>query len=221
MLESIFNDNVTIESVLLCSICAIILGVVIAISYKISSRYSKNFLITITMLPILVMAVMIMVNGNLGTGIATAGAFSLIRFRSIPGSSKEILVVFFAMAVGLAIGMGHLVFATLLTIIAAFSLVFLSKIKLYDNNNEKILKIVIPENLDYTNIFVEEFNKYTINNNLESVKTINMGSLFELTYKILLKNEVNEKEFIDDIRIKNGNLKVMLSQPLNNENDCL
>lgn len=214
MLDSIFNNGLSIESVLISLVVAIILGIVIALTHKSTSKYNKNFLVTISVLPLLVSSVILMVNGSLGAGIATAGAFSLVRFRSIPGSSKEILTVFFAMTVGLSLGMGFVGFASIITVVASLIITILSKVKLFDNDNEKILKVVIPENLDYTNVFDEEFKKYTDKVELEQAKTTNMGSLFELSYKIKLKNNVNEKEFMDDIRVKNGNLKVMISHPL-------
>ena len=214
MLDSIFNNGLSIESVMISLVAAIILGVIIALTHKSTSKYNKNFLVTTSVLPLLVSSVILMVNGSLGAGIATAGAFSLVRFRSIPGSSKEILTVFFAMTVGLSLGMGYVGFASIITVVASLIILILSKIKLFDNDSEKILKVVIPENLDYTNVFDEEFKKYTDKVELEQAKTTNMGSLFELSYKIKLKNNVNEKKFMDDIRVKNGNLKVIISHPL-------
>lgn len=156
-----------------------------------------------------------MVNGNLGTSVAIMGAFSLVRFRSLPGTSKEILSVFFAMTVGLATGMGHLVFAIIITIIGSLAIFILSKVALFNKNKkEKILKIMIPENLDYTNVFDDIFETYTEKVELEQVKTTNMGSMFDLSYRIILNENVNEKEFLDDLRVKNGNLKVMISHPI-------
>ena len=221
MLKSIFTDtitsNVSIGAILICTLTSIILGIVIAFTHKATSKYSKNFLITLAILPVLVQIVMIMVNGNLGTSLAVAGAFSLVRFRSLPGTSKEILSVFFAMAIGLATGMGHVFLASIMTIIISLAIILFCKIKIFDPNiSEKILKIVVPENLDYTNMFDELFASFTKTIRLEQVKTTNMGSLFELTYRVSLKNGVNEKEFIDEIRVKNGNLKVALSLDINN-----
>ena len=203
------------SSILLCSIISIILGVVIALTHKQTSKYNKNFLVTLSILPLLVQTIIIMVNGNLGTSVAIMGAFSLVRFRSLPGTSKEILSVFFAMTVGLATGMGHLVFAIIITIIGSLAIFILSKVALFNNNKkEKILKIMIPENLDYTNVFDDIFETYTEKVELEQVKTTNMGSMFDLSYRIILNENVNEKEFLDDLRVKNGNLKVMISHPI-------
>lgn len=179
------------------------------------SKYNKNFLITIATLTLLVTMVIVMVNGNLGTSVAILGAFSLVRIRSVPGTSKQILSVFFAMTIGLATGMGHLIFAILITLIGCFVLIGLHKIKLFDQNlQEKILKITIPEDFDYQEVFDDIFEKYTKKVVLEMVKTINMGSLFDLSYRIVLKKDVNEKEFIDELRIRNGNLKIMISHPI-------
>ncbi len=218
MLTSIFSDttsSIELSSILLCSICSIILGMLIAFTHKYTSKYNKSFLTTISVLPLLVQMVIIMVNGNLGTSVAILGAFSLVRFRSLPGTSKEILSVFFAMTVGLATGMGHLAFAGIMTVFGCFALVFLSFIKIYDTNRqEKILKITIPENLDYTTVFDTIFTKYTKKVELEQVKTTNMGSMFDLSYRVTLLKEVSEKEFIDDLRTKNGNLKIILTHPL-------
>lgn len=218
MLNSIFlssTSSIEISSILVCSITSIILGVLIALTHKQTSHYNKNFLVTISILPLLVETIIIMVNGNLGTSVAIMGAFSLVRFRSLPGTSKEILSVFFAMTIGLATGMGHLLFALIITIIDCLGLLIFSKITLFDQNKkDKLLKITIPENLDYTEVFNDIFTKYTTKAELEQVKTINMGSMFDLTYRVSLNENINEKKFIDELRIKNGNLKVILTHSL-------
>lgn len=215
MLESIFSTDITIQEVLICLLVSVLLGFIVAIVHKVTTRCSKNFLITLSILPALVAVVMIMVNGNLGTSVAILGAFGLIRFRSIPGTSKEILSVFFSMAIGLSIGMGHLLFATIVTIFISLIIILLFKVNLLDSKqNEKILKITIPENLDYTNLFDGVFEKYINSYELKQVKTTNMGSLFEITYYIIFNKDINEKEFIDELRILNGNLKIILSHPL-------
>lgn len=222
MLNSIFSNStssIEIQSILLCSLTSIILGLIIALTHKQTSKYNKNFLVTVTTLPLLVQTIIIMVNGNLGTSVAIMGAFSLVRFRSLPGTSKEILSVFFAMTVGLATGMGHLLFALIITIIGCLTLFVLSKTKLFDTpKQEKILKITIPENLDYTEVFDDIFENYAQKVELEQVKTTNMGSMFDLSYRIILNKNVNEKQFLDDLRVKNGNLKVMISHPLEDNN---
>ena len=160
----------------------------------------------------------LLVNGNLGAGVATVGVFSLVRFRSIPGNSRSLLAVFFAMAIGLAVGTGYVVFAALFTAIIGLIIFVLSLLNFGASNvTEKKLVIVVPEDLDYTDIFDDVFEKYTNSHYLQKTKTTNMGSLFQLTYRVVLKADINEKRFIDKIRSKNGNLKVVLSQPMEEE----
>lgn len=221
MLNSIFSgasSSIELSSILICVACSVFLGVVIAFAYKFTSKYSKNFLITLAMLPLFVEAVIIMVNGNLGTSVAILGAFGLVKFRSLPGTSKEILFVFFAMTVGLACGMGHIFYASLITFIGCLLIVFFSKINVFEfDGSIKELKVLMPEDLDYTNVFDDIFKKYTNKVELEKVKTTNMGSLFELTYRVTLKQRANEKKFIDDLRVRNGNLKIVLSHPMDDK----
>lgn len=213
MLNSVLNGSVM--SIIWCLLSALALGFVISFTYRLTSKYSKNFLITISLLPLIVCSVIIMVNGNLGTSVAVLGAFSLIRFRSMPGNSKEILIVFLSMSIGLSLGMGQLVFACILTAFFLIGIVLYTKVSLFERNSkEKILKIIIPENLDYEKVFDDIFMKYTNKFSLEMVKTTNMGSLFDLSYNIILKKDVSEKEFIDELRIRNGNLKIILTHPL-------
>ncbi len=218
MFNTIFDSTATglsISTALICALAALILGVVIAFTHlKTARQTTKSFLVTLAVLPLLVMAVMIMINGNLGTSIAILGAFSLIRFRSVRGDARELLGIFFTMMVGLALGMGHLLFAVVITAIAVAAIVLFSKTKLLEpNKNNRSLKIVIPEDLDYEDVFTEIFKKYTKSAELVQTKTMNMGSLYKLTYDITLKQGVREKDFLDAIRVKNCNLKVMLSQP--------
>lgn len=216
MLNSILNgttSSINLLSILICIGCSIFLGVIIAFAYRMTSKYSKNFLITLSMLPLLVEAVIIMVNGNLGTSVAILGAFGLVKFRSLPGTSKEILCVFFAMTVGLACGMGHIFYASMITFIGCLLIVFFSKVNIFEMNGVvKELRILMPEDLDYTDVFDDIFKKYTSKVELEKVKTTNMGSLFDLRYRVTMKPKVNEKKFIDDLRVRNGNLKIVLSQ---------
>ena len=217
MLTNILTDANT-SMILLSMGVALILGLIIAITHKVTSRYSKNFLVTITILPILVASVILVVNGNLGMGVAVAGAFGLVRFRSIAGTSKEILSIFFAMAIGLAIGAGYLVLAIVITLISSLSIILLEKTNIFEgNNNDKYLRITIPENIDYTEVFNDILDKYTCKYKLEQVKTTNLGSMFELKYLVNLNNNTNEKEFIDELRVKNGNLKISLSGQINGE----
>lgn len=216
MLNSILSSSgLTMKSLLLCSLASIIYGFIIALVHMKTSKYTKNFLITLVLLPILVQTVIFMVNGNLGTSIAIVGAFSLVRFRSLPGTSKEIMSIFFAMTVGLAMGMGEIAYALIITVIVSLFIIILSKSGFAkQSENNKILKVVLPEDMDYETVFDKVFNEYLTSYKIENVKTINMGSLFELTYIINEKNNIKEKEFIDNIRQKNGNLKVSISHEL-------
>lgn len=219
MLNSILvNSNgtteLTVTNALICSAVSIIIGLIIAIVYMVCSRkYTKDYVVTLVILPILVQTVIMIVNGNLGVGVAVMGAFSLVRFRSIPGSAKEIGIIFFAMATGLSTGMGYVVYGIGITIIVSLVLVVVSKTNFGTSKRQlKQLKITIPEDLDYTKEFDELFDKYTTYAEIDNVKTTNLGSLFTLTYDICLKADVNEKEFIDDIRCRNGNLTVILGR---------
>ena len=217
MFNSIFDSTTTglsITTGLICAGVALALGVVIAITHMKTSQTTKGFLVTLATLPLLVMAVMIMINGNLGTSIAILGAFSLIRFRSIQGKAKDLLSVFFAMMVGLACGMGHVLFAVVITIISVIAIAFFTYTHFLEpNKKQRVLKIMVPEDLDYEEVFDEIFAKYTSRVDLVQMKTMNMGSLYKLTYDITMKNGVKEKEFLDEIRVKNCNLKVLLSHP--------
>ena len=215
MLHSIFTgigSSIELTSLLVCIGCSIFLGVIIAFTYRSTGKYSKNFLITLSMLPLLVEAVIVMVNGNLGTSVAILGAFSLVKFRSLPGTSKEILCVFFAMTVGLACGMGHIFYATIITFVGCILILLFSKVNIFEMTGVvRELRILMPENLDYTDVFDDIFKKYTSKVELEKVKTTNMGSLFDLRYRVTMKSKANEKKFIDELRVRNGNLKIVLS----------
>ncbi len=217
MFNSIFDTTSTglsITTGLICAGVALLLGIIIAITHVKTSQTTKGFLTTLAVLPLLVMAVMIMINGNLGTSIAILGAFSLIRFRSIQGKAKDLLSVFFAMMVGLACGMGHVLFAAVITAISVIAILFFSYTHFLEpNRKQRILKIVVPEDLDYEEVFDDIFKKYTSHAELTKMKTMNMGSLYKLTYDVTMKNGIKEKDFLDEIRVKNCNLKVLLSHP--------
>lgn len=216
MFTSVLNSAVgslTISNALLCIFTALILGLIIAFTYMLCTEYSKSFVVTLVLLPALVQIVIMMVNGNLGTGVAVLGAFSLVRFRSIPGRSMEIGSIFFAMAVGLAIGMGYITFAVAATMILCLAFFLLLKTNFGEKKDEeKELKVTIPENLDYTEVFNDIFERFTKKVSLERVKTTNLGSMYELKYNIVLKNISKEKTLIDEIRCRNGNLNIVCSR---------
>ena len=216
MLESIFNGATASVSLVNCIICimvAIILGGVISFTHKITTKTTPNFLLTLTILPVLVQVVILLVNGNLGTSLAVAGAFSLVRFRSMPGNSKEIISVFWAMTTGLALGMGYITYSIIVTIIVAILIILVSKITDKSKDlHERKLKVIIPENLDYDEVFDDIFKKYTNKAELQKVKTTNMGSMYELMYIVSLKEDKMQKSFMDEIRCRNGNMLVMLER---------
>ncbi len=224
MFTSIFNSASTaalsIQEGFLCLGVSVALGFLIALVYRLSGPSSKSFAVTLTLLPALVQIVITMVNGNLGAGVAVMGAFGLVRFRSVPGSSKEICVVFFAMAVGLATGMGHLVFAVFFTLIISALMFILCRSSFGEpSDKEKHLKITIPEDLDYTGVFDDLFHKYTSKAKLDRVKTTNMGSMYELTYNIRIKDIAQEKKLIDEIRCRNGNLTIVCGRAQENREE--
>ena len=211
MLESFFKGLFDTEytavisagDFLLCLFVALALGLVMALSYMFRTRYTKSFVITLALLPAVVCVVIMMVNGNVGAGVAVAGAFSLVRFRSVPGTAKEICTLFLAMGAGLIAGMGYLGFAALFTLVLGAK----KNAAIY-----KTLTVTIPEDLNYTDIFDEIFEKYTSSHELVRVKTTNMGSMFRLTYNIALRDHAKEKDMIDDLRVRNGNLEISVSR---------
>ena len=203
-------ENFDLWTTLIRIAASLTLGIIIALFYMYKSSYNKQFVITLVLLPAIVGAVISIVNGNLGTGVAVMGAFSLVRFRSIPGTAKEIGYIFFSMAVGLATGMGYLPYAAVFTVIVGLISVLLSASRFGELKKPiKQLKITIPENLEYSGLFDDLFTEYTSFKKLKRVKTTNLGSLFQLHYDIILKDELKEKEFIDKIRCRNGNLDII------------
>ena len=223
MLETLFKglfdtDLIAVISIgqfLLCLGVSLALGLVMALSYMYRTRYTKSFVVTLALLPAIVCVVIMMVNGNVGTGVAVAGAFSLVRFRSAPGTAKEICALFIAMGTGLITGMGYLGFAALFTVIMCAIFVLYNRFDLGMKKNAasyKTVNVTIPEDLDYLEVFDEIFEEYTTSYELVRVKTTNMGSMFRLTYDVLLRNVAKEKEMIDKIRCRNGNQEITVSK---------
>ncbi len=206
---------ISISDFLLCLGFALVLGLVMALAYMYRTRYTKSFVVTLSLLPAVVCIVIMLVNGNVGTGVAVAGAFSLVRFRSVPGTAKEICTLFFAMGAGLICGLGYLGFAVLFTVVMCILFLIYNRIDFGAKKNAAIYKtitIVIPEDLDYSEVFDDIFNEYTSQCDLARVKTTNMGSMFKLTYNIILRDAKKEKEMIDKIRCRNGNLEITVSK---------
>lgn len=216
MLYSILAQNgaITTAEILICTLVSLVLGLVIAAIYMYKNSASKPFVVTITLLPVIIQSVIMLVNGNLGTGVAVMGAFSLIRFRSAPGSAREILTIFFTTAVGLACGMGYVVYAALFTLIVGVATVALTLSRFGEGKqSDKRLRITVPEDLDYTHAFDDLFDKFTGSHRLYKVRTTNLGGLYELQYDITLRNMDAEKEMLDEIRRRNGNLTVSCGIP--------
>lgn len=222
MIDNLFKglfdtDLTTVISVtdfLLCLGVSLVIGILMAFAYMYRTRYTKSFVVTLALLPAVVCVVIMMVNGNVGTGVAVAGAFSLVRFRSVPGTAKEICTLFLAMGAGLIAGMGYLGFAVLFTVLMCLMFVLYNCLDFGTKKNSKkfkIFTITIPEDLDYTGVFDDIFSEFTVAHDLTCVKSTNMGSMFKLTYNVILRDITREKEMIDKIRCRNGNLEITVS----------
>ena len=206
---------ISVSEFLLCIGVTLVIGLILAGVYTYRNRYTKSFLVTLALLPAIVCVVIMMVNGNVGAGVAVAGAFSLVRFRSVPGTAKEIGAIFLGMCAGLIAGMGYLGYAILFTVVLCGVMMLYSRLDFSSRKNGekyKVLHITIPEDLDYTGAFDEVLGKYTSSHELVQVKTTNMGSLFRLTYNLVLNSSEEEKELIDKLRCRNGNLEISVSR---------
>lgn len=203
----------TLSAFLICMISALVLGVLSALVFRFRSVGSSSMSIAMAALPPVVTLVIMMVNGNIGAGLAVAGTFSLIRFRSAPGSARDITAIFTVTAIGLACGMGFVGIAAIFFVIMSLLIIALTAVRFGEaGSSYRRLKISIPENLDYDGLFDDIFDKYTRSHELVKVKTTNMGTLYELTYSINLKGTAVQKQFIDDIRCRNGNLNIVCSR---------
>lgn len=226
MLNEVFrglfdSDMTTVISVpdfLLCVCSALGIGLLLSTCYRFRTRYTRSFVATLALLPAVVCVVIMMVSGNVGAGVAVAGAFSLVRFRSVPGTAREIGALFLAMGAGLVVGMGYIAYAFLFSIILGVASMILSSLDFGAGEKAalfKTLHITIPEDLDYTGVFDNLLHEYTSACELTQVKTTNMGSLFRLTYNITLRSVGCEKELIDKLRCRNGNLEITVSKQEN------
>lgn len=219
LFEGIFDTattaSISIPEFLLCVAISLAIGVFLALIYMYQSRYTRSFVVTLAMLPAVVCVVIMMVNGNVGAGVAVAGAFSLVRFRSVPGTAKEIGTIFLAMGAGLVAGMGYLGYAVLFALVLGLFMFLINISGIGQSkkpSKDKTLKITVPEDLNYTDMFEEIFSEYTTYHELIFVKTTNLGSLFKLNYNVTLKDISREKEFIDALRCRNGNLEICISR---------
>ena len=217
----IFTDTAVDPAMMLLAIgVSLLLGLVVAKVYQFKTVYSKSFVMSLALLPTLIAIVIFLVNGSLGAGVAVMGAFSLIRFRSAPGGAKELVSIFLVMTIGIAIGMGYLVFATVFTLIMSLVMLLLEVVNFGQmKHSMRQLTVVIPESLDYESIFDDIFNKAANHIELANVKTSDMGSLFKLKYIIQLNGRMTEKELIDALRTRNGNLEIAISRYITKENE--
>ena len=223
MLENLFKGLfdtdltavISVTDFLLCLGASLVIGILMAFAYMYRTRYTKSFVVTLALLPAVVCVVIMMVNGNVGTGVAVAGAFSLVRFRSVPGTAKEICTLFLAMGAGLIAGMGYLGFALLFTAVMCIMFVLYNRLDFGTKKNAAAFKtftITIPEDLNYSGIFDDIFSEFTTSHDLVRVKSTNMGSMFKVTYNVMLRDVTREKEMLDKIRCRNGNLEIAVSK---------
>ena len=207
--DNIFVGGMSVGTYVISALFAIFCGALVAFATAFKARASKSLFASLIVLPLAVQTVIVMVNGNIGAGIAVAGAFSLIRFRSVPAKAREIVSLFVAMTAGLACAAGYVGIAVLFTVIACACILVLSSINMR-SDREQELRITIPENLNFVGTFDDIFEQYTKKATLTSVKSANMGSLYKLTYRIEMKNDGDMRKFIDDLRIRNGNLEISI-----------
>lgn len=216
MLNSIISGTeITAASFFICTAVSLILGILTAAVSMVNSKPTQSFVLTLAVTPAIVQIIIMLVNGNLGTGLAVAGAFGLVRYRSTAASGKEISLIFLSMALGLATGMGYVVIAAVFFVIIALFVLVLQKVRFGETaENIRRLKITIPENLDYEGLFDDIFAEYTATAELQNVKTASMGTLYELDYNITLKDEHRVKAFMDELRTRNGNLNIVCGRPV-------
>ena len=215
MLNSIIETDLTLSAFLICTAVSLALGIGLALVSRFHARTTQSFAVTLAILPVVVQVVIMLVNGNIGAGVAVAGAFSLVRFRSAPGTAREIGVLFLGMAIGLTTGMGYVALAALTFVIVSAALLALTALHFGQHDSgERILKITIPEDLDYEGLFDDLLAQYTTSHSLVKVKTTNMGTLYELEYRITLRSEDVPKAFLDALRCRNGNLNIVCGREI-------
>ena len=208
--DSVINGVITLPSFFICVLTALALGLLTALVFTAYSYHTGSLAISLALLPPVVAVVIMLVNGNVGAGLAVAGTFALVRFRSVPGSAREITGLFMSVALGLACGMGYVGLAALFFLGMAAAVLILGRLRFGEGSRaNRQLKITIPENLDYETLFFFLFEKYTLSHELVRVKTSNMGTLYELCYEVRLKEAGISKAFLDEIRCRNGNLTVI------------
>lgn len=207
IMNSIISTHIDFATYCICSLVAILCGAIVAVAAGYRSNVSKSFTVSLILLPLIVETVIIMVNGNIGTGVAVMGAFSLVRFRSVPGKAKDIAAIFTVMTVGLTCAAGYIWVALIFTVVVSLVTVILASVPLKEDRTID-LRITVPESLSFSDAFDDIFAEYTRSYKLVSVKTSNMGSLYKLLYRAELKDRENLREMIDKLRCKNGNLEI-------------
>jgi uncharacterized membrane protein YqaE (UPF0057 family) len=226
MFESFFNTtsvdtSISLINALLTIIVSFVLGMIISTTYMKTSNqkgHSENFSLTLVMAPAVIAIIILLIGSNIARAFSLAGAFSIIKFRSAAGEPRDIAYVLFTMAVGLACGAGYYGYAVLFSIVLCSLMFFLNMINFGVNKNSyKLLKITIPEDLDYEGVFDEIFEKYTIGYELKKIRTKDLGSLYELVYHVNIDNKISQKDFMDELRCRNGNLNITL---LMKEDEC-
>lgn len=210
MFNCVISTTMTLSAFLICLLSALVMGILNALVFSFRNKHSSSLPLALALLPPVVTVVIMMVNGNIGAGLGVAGAFSLFRFRSAPGTARELLGLFIGCAIGLACGMGYVGIAALFFVIMAAVTMLLNLLHFGEiSRSYRQLRITIPEDLEYDTLFDDIFEKYTTRHELVKVKTSNMGTLYELTYHIHLKGNEVSKQFIDDLRCRNGNLNII------------
>ena len=217
---SIFAGQLTVGTFLLAIIISLVLGLILAITFMYRNTYTKSFVLALVLIPAIETVVIMLVNDNLGVGLTVAGSFALIRFRSVKGNAKELATVFIAMTIGIVCGTGYVMLAAIFTLLLCLVMFVLTVTDFAkQSGNERYLKITIPESLNYDEVFDPVLKKYSNSYELETVKTLTLGSLFRVDYKVNLKDFTNTKQMIDEIRTLNGNLEIMCSKPAVNREE--
>ncbi|MBQ1358522.1 MAG: DUF4956 domain-containing protein [Oscillospiraceae bacterium] len=210
MFNSIFAGGATVISILIMLAAAAALGILNSLVFSFRTIQSKSFAVMLALLPIVSAVIIFTVNDNLGVGVAVAGAFTLVRFRSVAGNGREMLAIFASMAIGMLLGMGYIAFAVLVFASVAVLFLIVTITGLGERHEVRTLKIRIPEDLNYDGLFDDVFDRYTTMHQLEKVRTVNMGTMYELTYSVSFRDLSKSKQMIDEIRVRNGNLNVSI-----------
>lgn len=218
MFNSVIESSITLQGFMISILCAMVLGLLTSLMFTHFTRHTGSLAITLAVLPPIVTLVIMMINGNVGAGLAVAGAFALVRFRSLPGTAKEVCGIFLSVSIGLACGMGYVGVALLYFVMMSLFIIVLETCRFGQGRlAERQLKITIPEDLDYEEIFDDLLEKYTVRWELVRVHTTNMGTLYELTYEVLMRDKTESREFINELRCRNGNLSISLGRAADKE----